>query len=77
MQVKIYLEKGETEKQIDELLEKAFHHKHEKTHTEEFQDPLIEALLSELDAEVKRTIMLGGFEETMTHILDHIPYADQ
>lgn len=76
MKVKIFLENGEKSEDVPELMEKAFHHKHEREHTEEFEDPLMEELLSELDQIMKKTVLLGGFEEVMTHLVEQMPYVD-
>ena len=75
MKVQIFLEEGDKAEEVPELMTKAFHHKHEKTHTEEFQDPLIEELLDELDKIMKKTVLLGGFEETVMHLVRNMPYA--
>lgn len=64
MKVKVILE-GESEAEADEMLEKAFSKKHEHAHTEEFQDPLIEELLSDFDKEIKKIVFLGGFQEAI------------
>lgn len=69
MRVKIYLDEHETEADVDDALEKALHRKHERAHAEEFEDKLVEELLSEFDSDMKRVVLIGGFEETMKELL--------
>lgn len=69
MRVKVILENGETPDDAEFFLEKALRHKHEKSHSEKFQDDLFEELLAELDIEMKRTVLVGGFEESMKELM--------
>lgn len=63
--MKIFLEDGESPEDANDMLVKAITAKHEHSHGEEFEDALIEELLTEIDREMKRVVVLGGFKEAI------------